>query len=237
VTRPIRRRPACEIRDAAASLTRQPRDRSGDGDRRLYCAQLGLPVSLARSRLSLVELRPGAHRRRSHLLLVPPPQSSLSLLVGGAYQPPLLAALQSLDGAAADLDRRDFRMAAVAVAGVRRIPAGAHRLRQGREPRLSILDPHRDYAGIFIIWDRLFGTFIGERPSDPCRSGIVRNIGSFNPLRIALHEWEAIGRDLRAAKSWRERLVYLLGAPGRCFDGSRRTTDELRAAWLAQQAQ
>jgi sterol desaturase/sphingolipid hydroxylase (fatty acid hydroxylase superfamily) len=107
-----------------------------------------------------------------------------------------------------------------------------HRVHHATNPRY--LD--RNYAGIFIIWDRLFGTFVDETASDPCRYGIVRNIGSFNPLRIALHEWVAIGRDLRAARSWRERLVFLLGAPGRCFDGSRRTTDELRAAWLAQQA-
>jgi sterol desaturase/sphingolipid hydroxylase (fatty acid hydroxylase superfamily) len=107
-----------------------------------------------------------------------------------------------------------------------------HRVHHATNPRY--LD--HNYAGIFILWDRLFGTFVDEEASDPCRYGIVRNIGSFNPLRIALHEWVAIGRDMRAATSWRERLVYLLGAPGRCFDGSRRTTDELRAAWLAQQA-
>jgi sterol desaturase/sphingolipid hydroxylase (fatty acid hydroxylase superfamily) len=107
-----------------------------------------------------------------------------------------------------------------------------HRVHHATNPRY--LD--RNYAGIFIIWDRLFGTFVDEAASEPCRYGIVRNIGSFNPLRIALHEWVAIGRDLRAAASWRERLVYLLGAPGRGFDGSRWTTDELRAAWLARQA-
>jgi sterol desaturase/sphingolipid hydroxylase (fatty acid hydroxylase superfamily) len=107
-----------------------------------------------------------------------------------------------------------------------------HRVHHATNPRY--LD--RNFAGIFIIWDRLFGTFIDEETDDPCRYGIVRNIGSFNPLRIALHEWVAIGRDLRTAKSGRERLAFLLDPPGRCFDGSRRTTDQLRAAWLVQQA-
>jgi sterol desaturase/sphingolipid hydroxylase (fatty acid hydroxylase superfamily) len=105
-----------------------------------------------------------------------------------------------------------------------------HRVHHATNPRY--LD--RDYAGIFIVWDRLFGTFVDETASDPCRYGIVKNIGSFNPLRIALHEWVAILRDLRAARSGRERVVYLLGAPGRSLDGSRLTTDQLRAAWLAQ---
>jgi sterol desaturase/sphingolipid hydroxylase (fatty acid hydroxylase superfamily) len=107
-----------------------------------------------------------------------------------------------------------------------------HRVHHATNPRY--LD--RNYAGIFIVWDRLFGTFVDEAASDPCRYGIVRNIGSFNPLRIALHEWVAILRDLRAARSGRERVVYLLGAPGRSLDGSRLTTDQLRAAWLARQA-
>jgi len=105
-----------------------------------------------------------------------------------------------------------------------------HRVHHATNPRY--LD--RNYAGIFIIWDRIFGTFVPEDAADPCRYGIVRNLGSFNPLRIALHEWVAIGRDLAAARSWRERAVYLFGLPGRSFDGSRRTTDELRAAWLAR---
>jgi sterol desaturase/sphingolipid hydroxylase (fatty acid hydroxylase superfamily) len=105
-----------------------------------------------------------------------------------------------------------------------------HRVHHATNPRY--LD--RNYAGIFIVWDRLFGTFVDETASDPCRYGIVKNIGSFNPLRIALHEWVAILRDLRAARSGRERVVYLLGAPGRSLDGSRLTTDQLRAAWLAQ---
>lgn len=106
-----------------------------------------------------------------------------------------------------------------------------HRVHHATNPRY--LDCN--YAGIFIIWDRLFGSFVAEDEGDPCRYGIVKNIGSFNPLRIAFHEWAAIGRDLAGARSWRERLIYLLGAPGRSFDGSRQTTEEIRAAWRARQ--
>lgn len=104
-----------------------------------------------------------------------------------------------------------------------------HRVHHATNPRY--LD--RNYAGILIIWDKLFGTFTAEDKSDPCRYGITRNIGTFNPLRIALHEWVAIGRDLASATSWRQRLAYLFGLPGRSFDGTRQTSDEIRAAWLA----
>jgi len=107
-----------------------------------------------------------------------------------------------------------------------------HRVHHATNPRY--LD--RNYAGILIIWDRLFGTFVAEAADDPCRYGIVKNIGSFNPLRIAIHEWVAIAQDVVAAQNWRQRLVFLLGQPGRCFDGSRRTTDEIRAAWQARLA-
>jgi len=114
------------------------------------------------------------------------------------------------------------------IEGVMNTPSH-HRVHHATNPRY--LD--RNYAGIFIIWDRLFGTFVAEAPEDPCRYGIVHNLGSFNPLRIAFHEWVAIARDLGAARSWQERLVYLLALPGRSFDGSRQTTDEIRAQWLA----
>jgi sterol desaturase/sphingolipid hydroxylase (fatty acid hydroxylase superfamily) len=107
-----------------------------------------------------------------------------------------------------------------------------HRVHHATNPRY--LD--RNYAGIFIIWDRLFGSFATEEPSDPCRYGLVKNIGTFNPLRVALHEWVSIWRDLTAAPGWRSYPMLLLGLPGRSIDGSRQTTDEIRAAWRARRA-
>ncbi|MFY1576672.1 sterol desaturase family protein [Verrucosispora sp. WMMD703] len=70
----------------------------------------------------------------------------------------------------------------------------------------------RNYGGILIIWDRLFGTFQAE--GDAVRYGLTKNIGTYNPLRVATHEYAAIWRDLRTARSWRERLGYLLRRPG-----------------------
>jgi sterol desaturase/sphingolipid hydroxylase (fatty acid hydroxylase superfamily) len=107
-----------------------------------------------------------------------------------------------------------------------------HRVHHATNPRY--LD--RNYAGIFIIWDRLFGSFAAEEPSDPCRYGLVKNIGTFNPLRVALHEWVSILRDLTVAPGWRSYPMLLLGLPGRSIDGSRQTTDEIRAAWRARRA-
>ena len=70
----------------------------------------------------------------------------------------------------------------------------------------------RNYGGILIVWDRLFGTFEPERAT--ARYGLTKNIGTYNPLRVATHEFAAIWSDVRRADSWRHRLGYLFGRPG-----------------------
>ncbi|MGV9808468.1 sterol desaturase family protein [Micromonospora chersina] len=70
----------------------------------------------------------------------------------------------------------------------------------------------RNYGGILIVWDRLFGSFEPERA--PARYGLTKNIQTYNPLRVATHEFAAIWSDVRHATSWRHRLGYLFGRPG-----------------------
>jgi sterol desaturase/sphingolipid hydroxylase (fatty acid hydroxylase superfamily) len=70
----------------------------------------------------------------------------------------------------------------------------------------------KNHAGTLIIWDRLFGTFATEQ--EPVIYGLTKNIGSYNPLRIAFHEWADIGRDLSTANTWSERWRYIFGRPG-----------------------
>jgi sterol desaturase/sphingolipid hydroxylase (fatty acid hydroxylase superfamily) len=88
-----------------------------------------------------------------------------------------------------------------------------------------------NYAGVFILWDRLFGTFVPEDAADPPRYGIVKNLATFNPLRIAAHEWVGIAGDLKRARSWRERAGYVFGPPGWSPDGSRETSETIRRNW------
>lgn len=104
-----------------------------------------------------------------------------------------------------------------------------HRVHHATNPRY--LDAN--YAGVFIVWDRLFGSFVPERADEPCRYGIVRNLGTFNPFVAAFHEWIGIARDLAHARSWRERWGYVAGPPGWSPDGSRDTTEIIRARWQA----
>ena len=70
----------------------------------------------------------------------------------------------------------------------------------------------RNHGSILIIWDRLFGTF--EREGEPVVYGLTKNIETFNPVRVAYHEFAAIAGDVRAARTWRERLGYVFMGPG-----------------------
>jgi hypothetical protein len=92
-----------------------------------------------------------------------------------------------------------------------RIAVSHHRVHHAANP--EYLD--RNYGGIFIVFDRLFGTLVSERDDIPCRYGLVTPLRSNNPVIIAFHEWAALAHDLWQARSWRERLICLIGPPDR----------------------
>jgi len=100
-----------------------------------------------------------------------------------------------------------------------------HRVHHATNPRY--LDSN--YAGILIIWDRMFGSFVPEDKSEPCRYGIVRQLASFNPLVVAFHEWYGMAKDVVLAKSLKAVFFYLFGPPGWSEDGSRATSKMLKA--------
>lgn len=104
-----------------------------------------------------------------------------------------------------------------------------HRVHHAVNPRY--LD--RNYAGVFIIWDRMFGTFEPEQDADRPRYGIVKALPTLNPLWAAVHEWVAIARDVLAAQSPREVAGRLFGPPGWQPDGEGDTSDRIRARWQA----
>lgn len=88
----------------------------------------------------------------------------------------------------------------------------------------------RNHAGVLIIWDRLFGTFVKEEERPVY--GLTKNINTYNPVKIAFHEWQDMLRDVRRAKTNGDRLRYLFKPPGWSPDGSTKTSDELRAESL-----
>jgi hypothetical protein len=104
-----------------------------------------------------------------------------------------------------------------------------HRVHHATNPRY--LDAN--YAGTLIIWDRMFGTFVEELPQDRPRYGIVKNIGTFNPLKVAFHEWWAMAKDASLPDiSLGDRLRYLYMPPGWSHDGSRKDSAALKADYV-----
>jgi sterol desaturase/sphingolipid hydroxylase (fatty acid hydroxylase superfamily) len=102
--------------------------------------------------------------------------------------------------------------------------ASHHRVHHGTN--LEYLD--RNHGGMFIVWDRLFGTFEPERAA--VRFGLTKNIDTFHPVEIAFHEWKAMLHDVATADSLRARLGFLFRPPGWRPDGASLTTRQMRAA-------
>jgi hypothetical protein len=84
----------------------------------------------------------------------------------------------------------------------------------------------RNYAGILIVWDRLFGSFEPER--ERVRYGLTRNITSFSPVYAAFHEFGAVLRDASRAGSLRDAFGFLLQPPGWKPNGAGATADDLK---------
>jgi sterol desaturase/sphingolipid hydroxylase (fatty acid hydroxylase superfamily) len=97
-----------------------------------------------------------------------------------------------------------------------------HRVHHGKNVRY--LD--RNHGGIFIVWDRLFGTF--EVEAEPVIYGLTKDIKTFNLLQIGFHEVAAIAYDVRRAPGLRAKLGYLFAPPGWSHDGSTQTARQLQ---------
>jgi sterol desaturase/sphingolipid hydroxylase (fatty acid hydroxylase superfamily) len=107
-----------------------------------------------------------------------------------------------------------------------------HRVHHATNPRY--LDAN--YAGTFIIWDRMFGSFVEEVDGERIRYGIVKQLGTFNLLYSVFHEWIGIARDVWSAP-WGSKLGYIWRPPGWSHDNSRDTSETIRAHWLERQQQ
>jgi sterol desaturase/sphingolipid hydroxylase (fatty acid hydroxylase superfamily) len=70
----------------------------------------------------------------------------------------------------------------------------------------------KNYGGILIVWDRLFGSYADE--SEPVRYGLTKNIDTHNPIKVNYYEFAMMVRDIWRAKTWSGRIGYLLRPPG-----------------------
>jgi sterol desaturase/sphingolipid hydroxylase (fatty acid hydroxylase superfamily) len=101
-----------------------------------------------------------------------------------------------------------------------------HKIHHARNP--CYLD--RNYGGVLLVWDKIFGTYVSERLDETPRFGIVHSVATFNPFVLAFHEWVCMLRDAAGARSLRELWFFLLGPPGWRRDGHHETSKAIREA-------
>lgn len=105
-----------------------------------------------------------------------------------------------------------------------------HRVHHATNPQY--LD--RNHAGIFIIWDKLFGTY--EPEVEKPVYGLVKNIDTYNLLKVEFAEWINMLRDaLLTPTSWKNRISYLFMPPGWRHDDGGKISRDLRQEWEEKQ--
>lgn len=83
-----------------------------------------------------------------------------------------------------------------------------HRVHHGSNEKY--LDAN--YAGIFILWDRLFGTFVEE--DEPVVYGLVKPINTNNPFMVFLHGFWRLWEDVSTAPGIKAKITSLIAPPG-----------------------
>ncbi|MBE2290436.1 MAG: sterol desaturase family protein [Chitinophagaceae bacterium] len=105
------------------------------------------------------------------------------------------------------------------------VTPGLHRVHHASN--IPYLD--KNMGMVFIIWDRLFGTYSPELPEEKPHYGITKPIDQpHHPIRIVTHEWEALAKDLSKPVSLITKLRYVFNPPGWSHDGSTKTSKQLQ---------
>lgn len=86
-----------------------------------------------------------------------------------------------------------------------------------------------NHAGVLIIWDRIFGTFSEElKDIEHPVYGLTVNIETYNPIKVATHEYSAILKDIKRARKFSDKLNYIFNSPGWTHDGEDKRAKTLR---------
>jgi sterol desaturase/sphingolipid hydroxylase (fatty acid hydroxylase superfamily) len=72
----------------------------------------------------------------------------------------------------------------------------------------------KNYGGILIIWDRMFGSFVEEDDAEPCVYGTIKPLRSWNPIWANLSFYTELARDSWHTKSWADKVKRWFASPG-----------------------
>lgn len=103
-----------------------------------------------------------------------------------------------------------------------------HRVHHGKN--IPYLD--KNLGMLFIIWDKLFGTF--EPETEKVEYGLTKPLKNDDPITLIFHEWIEMWKDVKKAPTWKDKLMYIFGPPGWSHDGSKKTSEQLRRERLVQ---
>jgi len=87
---------------------------------------------------------------------------------------------------------------------------------------------------VLIIWDRLFGTFAKEDSSDKIKYGLTKQPEDMGPVNIVFHEWKALVADVKNAPGMKNKIGYVINAPGWSHDGSTQTARVMQRDYKKQ---
>ena len=69
----------------------------------------------------------------------------------------------------------------------------------------------KNYGNLLIIWDKMFGTF--EPEIEPVKFGLVKNVDTFNPIKITFMGWSSMFKDIKNSQSVKEAIYLFFGPP------------------------
>lgn len=85
-----------------------------------------------------------------------------------------------------------------------------HRVHHARNPKYI----DKNYAGVFIIWDRMFGTFKAEELPNEIVFGITKPYNNFNPIWANFEHWYNMLKNIKDISGTANKLRFLLDKPG-----------------------
>lgn len=71
----------------------------------------------------------------------------------------------------------------------------------------------KNFAGVLIVWDKLFGTYVEEDENKPCKYGIIGQLHSNNPIKITFHQWQHLFKSTYRANGLKAKLKVVFGYP------------------------
>ncbi len=69
----------------------------------------------------------------------------------------------------------------------------------------------KNYGNFLIIWDKFFGTF--EAETEKVKYGLVKNVNTYNPIKITFIVWQDIFKDIKNSRSRKEAMGHFFGPP------------------------